>query len=95
MNEWMFLRPASPFKRLAAIIIGLIWTAIGGTWTYFNAAAPRDYDRPDDTDPRLGVLILMGGIGLVGSGLRPSRSSHIEAETPDLHEGFSEHRWRD
>jgi hypothetical protein len=37
----------------------------------------------------------MGGLGLVGSALRPSRPKHIEAETPDLHEGFTEHRWRD
>jgi hypothetical protein len=91
----MFLRPTSPFKRVAAIVIGLIWTLIGGTWTYFNATAPRDYSTYDRPDPRLGVLILMGGLGLVGSGLRRSRPSHIEAETPDLHEGFTEHRWRD
>src|SRR5688500_9563352 len=76
--EWMFLCPASPLKRLAAIMIGLVWTAVGGTWTYFNATRARDYSSRDDTDPRLGVLILMGGIGLVGSGLRPSRSAHIE-----------------
>ena len=90
----MFLRPASPFKRIAAIVIGLIWVLVGGTWTYFNANAPRDADGRNDRDPRLGVFILMGGLGIVGSGLRGTRSSHIEAETPDLHEGFTEHRWR-
>ena len=91
----MFLRPASTFKRVAAIVIGISWIGIGGTWTYFNATAPTNANSPDDPGPKLGIFILLGGTGLIASGLRGTRSSHIEAETPDLHEGFTEHRWRD
>jgi hypothetical protein len=91
----MFLRPASPFKRLVAIVIGLIWTAVGGAWTYFNLKARPDPSDGERAGDRIAVLILLGGVGLVCSGLRRSRPAHIEAETPDLHEGFAEHRWRD
>ena len=59
----MFLRPTSLLTRLSAIVIGSIWAAAGGFWTY--QVLVHDAEFPSRRSRGICFVILCAGVMMV------------------------------
>jgi hypothetical protein len=82
MTGVMFLRPPSLVMRAMAVVVGLVWAAGGGWWSY--EVAVNGLEFPTRRSSNVCYAVLAAGVMLVISGLRRAKSQDFEDEIPDL-----------
>jgi hypothetical protein len=82
MTGVMFLRRPSLLTRVAAVVIGCVWAALGAWWTFEVVVHGAEF--PTRRSSYFCFGLLGAGIMLIGSGLRPWRARDFDGEVSDL-----------
>ena len=82
-------------SRVAMIVIGAIWVAAGAAWLYALGPGYLFREHHISRFYAIPLAIVVGGLGLLKTGVTPDRPKSFEDEIPDANPRLTDDDWTD